>query len=60
MQPLTEFVLDLTACWLVCTMVLGDLGADVISEPPEGDETRGWGRHLRASAIIYVSITSAA
>src|SRR5215212_6367610 len=27
-----------------CSMVLGDLGADVVKvEPPEGDATRGWG-----------------
>jgi crotonobetainyl-CoA:carnitine CoA-transferase CaiB-like acyl-CoA transferase len=27
-----------------CSMVLGDLGADVIKvEPPDGDATRGWG-----------------
>jgi crotonobetainyl-CoA:carnitine CoA-transferase CaiB-like acyl-CoA transferase len=27
-----------------CTMLLGDLGADVVKvEPPDGDATRGWG-----------------
>src|SRR5437868_15053520 len=28
----------------LCTMLLGDLGADVVKVgPPEGDATRGWG-----------------
>ncbi len=37
-----------------CTMILGDLGADVIKvEHPDGDETRRWGPPFVADESVY-------
>ncbi|HUP90172.1 MAG TPA: CoA transferase [Longimicrobiales bacterium] len=61
MGPLSEvLVLDLSRVLAgpYCTMILGDLGADVIKiEHPDGDETRTWGPpFIDGESAYYLSV----
>ena len=41
----------------LATMILGDLGAEVIKvEPPGGDETRQWAPFLDGESVYFMSI----
>ena len=53
MQPLAGIrVLDMSQVIAgpYCCMLLGDMGADVVKvEPPDGDQSRGWGFRMRGA-----------
>src|SRR5580765_6101876 len=61
MPPLTGLkVVDLTLVLAgpFCTMMLGDMGADVlkIEEPDLGDESRGWAPFIGGQSSYYLSV----
>ncbi|HEY7290634.1 MAG TPA: CaiB/BaiF CoA-transferase family protein [Vicinamibacterales bacterium] len=61
MTPLDGIrIIDLTrvVAGPYCTMMLGDMGADVlkIEEPEHGDDTRGWGPYINGEASFYLAL----
>ena len=61
MPPLDGIrVIDLTrvVAGPFCTMMLGDMGADVlkIEEPEHGDDTRGWAPFIDGSGSFYLAL----
>ncbi|HEV8346714.1 MAG TPA: CaiB/BaiF CoA-transferase family protein [Vicinamibacterales bacterium] len=61
MPPLTGLrVLDLTrvVAGPFCTMMLGDMGAEVlkIEEPEHGDDSRGWGPYIDGFGSFFLAL----
>ena len=61
MPPLSGIrVVDLTrvVAGPYCTMMLGDMGAEVlkIEEPGHGDDTRAWGPYLNGHSSFYFQL----
>src|SRR5262249_25324220 len=61
MAPLDGIrVIDLTrvVAGPFCTMMLGDLGAEVlkIEEPEHGDDRRGWGPYINGQGAFYLGL----